>query len=271
MRIVPVLSALTLASLTACSDSATTAVEGGASGVSLSFATTGAAAQTAAGDAILVGTANDTMVISKVQLVLDQVKLRRADVTSCPDSMAASTDRSRSRDDRGCSRLDVGPMLVTLPLSGTASSPLSVTVPAGTYRSIEFELEDVRDDARATAAERAFLAANPTFRDVSVRVEGRYRGTAFTFLSGAEGEVEFEFEPSMVIQTGVNDNISVTLDLARWFKTGTGALLAPTAANQSLISANISSAFEAFGDRDRNGREDEGRGRGRGRGRGSDD
>lgn len=260
-----------LITLAACGDgSESVGAAGGATSLSVSFAATGADS-TSSGKALLVGTTADTMVITRVQLVLNEVKLRRAGITSCPDSMASSRDGSRSADDRGCSRLDLGPMLVDLPLSGVATSPLAVTVPAGTYHEFEFELDDVSDGRSASVAERAFLAAHPDFRDVSVRVNGTYKGVPFTFLSHAKAEVEFEFEPSLTVQTGVNDNLSIALDMGAWFKDAAGRILAPSVATQTRIDQNILTSFSAFGDRDRDGREDGGRGRGRGRGRGKDD
>jgi hypothetical protein len=266
------LSLAALALLSACggADSPVSSDAAGSTSLSVSFAATGAASVNAAGNAVIVGTANDTMVISKVQLVLEHVKLRKSGVSACPDSMAPSTSRSRSSDDRGCSRLDLGPSLLDLPLSGTSTSPLAVTVPAGTYREIEFELEDVSTSSRSSQAEKDFLTAHPEFRDVSVRVTGTYKGTAFTFLSHAKAEVEFEFEPALVVQTGVNDNVRIDLDLAAWFKTAAGAVIAPTVTNQTAIDQNIISSFSAFGDRDRDGREDSGRGESRGRGRSGD-
>jgi hypothetical protein len=268
-----------LSTLTACGDGAGSnplTTDGGAAALSVSFATSSVSAAVgtnAAGNAVIVGTSSDTMVISKVQMVLGNVKLRRAGVAACPDSIKPSTTRGRSSDDRGCSRLDLGPVLLDLPLSGTSTSPLSVTVPAGTYGEIEFEIDDVRSDSRATAAEAAFLTAHPEFRNVTVRVTGTYKGTAFTFLSRAQAEVEFEFEPSIEVKAGQNDNITVALELGTWFKNASGAILTPTVANQSVIDQNITASFAAFGDRDRDGREDGGRERerGRGRGRGSDD
>lgn len=265
-----------LLSLTACGDgSDPLAAAGGATNLSVSFAAAATADTTLAGNAVLVGTASDTMVITQVQLVLDEVKLKRAGIASCPDSMRISGDRRRSSDNSGCSRLDLGPMLLNLPLGGSSTSPLGVTVPAGTYHEFEFELDDVSssstDSSSSSIADRAFLAAHPEFRNVSVRVTGSYKGTAFTFLSRAKAEVEFEFEPSLTIQEGVNDNVSITIDFASWFKDAGGAVLAPTVGNQSRIDQNIIGSFYAFGDRDRDGREDSGRGRGRGRGRGSDD
>ncbi len=238
---------------------------GGATSLSVSFASAGMVARNAAGNAILVGASSDTLVVAKVQLVLNDVELRRADVTTCPAAIPVSTNRERSSDDGGCSRLDLGPMLVDLPLDSTGASKLAVTIPAGAYREIEFELDKVRTGSSASAAESLFVVAHPEFRDVTVRVTGTYRGAPFTFTSRVEAEVEFEFEPAFVVEAGVNDNITVSLDLGRWFRNETGALLAPTAQNQSRIEQNIVTSFDAFGDRDRDGREDRGRGRGRSR------
>ena len=270
-RALALLPAIALSGLAACGDGTTTPEAGGSTSLSVSFATAGTTATNATGNAVIVGTSNDTLVISKVQVVLENVKLRREGVSTCPDSMAASSSRGRSRDDRGCSRLDLGPMLLDLPLSGASTSPLAVTVPAGTYHEFEFEIEHISTSASASQARKDFVAAHPEFRDVSVQVIGTYKGVAFTFRSRVEAEVEFEFEPSLVVETGVNDNVSIALDLATWFKGAGGAILAPTVANQLVIDQNILNSFDAFGDRDRDGREDSGRGRERGRGRGGND
>jgi hypothetical protein len=264
-------SAVALLVLAACGDAADpTGDAGGAATLSVSVAAASADTNRA-GNIVVVGTANDTLVLTRVQLVLDEVKLKRAGVSSCPDSMVVSSDSRRSSDDRGCSRLDLGPTLVDLPLGGAAKSALAVTVPAGVYREFEFELDDVRTGANASQADRDFLTAHPEFRDVTVRVTGTLRGTAFTFLSRASAEIEFEFEPALTVQSGVNDNVSVEMDIAAWFKDARGALLTPTVVNQTRIDQNIIQSFSAFGDRDRDGRADSGRGRGRGRGRGGDD
>ena len=256
--------------LAACAGDSTTSPAAAANtSLSVSFAATGTATTNAAGNAVLVGLEKDTMVITKVQMVLDNVKLRRAGVAACPDSMKTSDTRGRSSDDRGCSRLDLGPMLLDLPLTGASTSPLAVTIPAGSYTAAEFELDDVNTSTRATQAEKDFLTAHPEFRDITVRVAGTYKGTAFTFLSRASAEIEFEFSPALVVQKDVNDNVTISLDLGAWFKNVGGAVLAPTIANQTLIDQNIMKSFNAFGDADRDGHEDGGRGRSHGRDKGS--
>jgi hypothetical protein len=255
--------AASLPLLAACGDP--TASNGGATNLSVSFASAGVTAKNAAGNAILVGASNDTLAISGVQLVLNDVELKRAGVTACPDSIPARSSGDDSSDDDGCSRLDLGPMLLDLPLDSVGQSKLAVAIPAGSYREVEFELDKVRTGSSASRAESLFVAQHPEFRDLTVRVTGTYRGTPFTFTSRVEAEVEFEFEPALVVEAGVNDNITVSLDLARWFRGETGALLPPTAQNQSRIEQNIATSFDAYGDRDRDGKEDRGRGRGRSR------
>lgn len=271
-RLAPSLALFGLTACAAGSDSPL-AADGSVANLSVSFAASspaGAATTNAAGNIVLVGLAQDTMVISKLEMVLSHVKLRRVGVTTCPDSMPASSQRGRSHDAGGCSRLDLGPMLMDMPLGGSSTSPLAVTVPAGTYHEFEFELGDINTKATATQVEKDFLAAHPEFRDVTVRVTGTYKGTAFTFTSKAQTEVEFEFEPSLTVETGVNDNVSTTVDLAAWFKDASGAIVAPTVSNQVRIDQNILSSFSAFGDKDRDGKEDSGRGRESGSGHGRD-
>jgi hypothetical protein len=248
--------------LTACGDA--TAPDGGATNLSVSFAAqngTAALPTNSAGQAIVVGTNNDTLIISAIQLVLNDVELKRVDVSSCPTTMPERKDRDKSSDDKGCSRLDLGPMLVDLPLVENGASKLAVSIPAGSYKEIEFELDDVDNDSDASAAEKAFAATHPEFVDQTVKVTGSYRGQVFTFTSKVEAEVEFEFNPALVVESGVNDNITVSLDLARWFTDGSGALLVPSTATRSRIEQNIATSFDAYGDRDRDGKEDSSRGR----------
>jgi hypothetical protein len=269
-RTMSAFASLTL--LAACGDgSESVGAAGGATALSVSFNSQAPDSTAPANRPMTITAGADTMIISRVQLVVDEFEMERegaSSSTSCSGSDTKRASGDRSMDDGNCSRLDRGPFLLELPLGG-ARTALAVTVPAGRYDEFELELDavddtpDSDDDADDSTAKRAFLAANPTFRNVSVRVEGTYRGTAFVFTSRPEIEMEFEFEPSLVVEAGVNDNITVDVDLARWFRSATGAVLAPTPANRSLIDSNIIASFKAFGDRNRDGREDDGRGRSR--------
>ncbi len=254
-----------LTGMVACGTADPVGSAGGTTALSLSVASAGVTATNASGSAIIVGSSADTLVLTKVELVLNDVELRRAGVTTCPDGIVPRVSGERSSDSEGCSRLDLGPMLLEVPLNSAGSSKLAVAIPAGSYRELEFELDKVQVGSSATPAERAFLTQYPDLRDVTVRVTGTYRGAPFTFLSRVEAEVEFEFDPALLVEAGVNDNITISLDLGRWFRDSNGAVLAPSAGNQGRIEQNIVTSFDAFGDRDRDGREDRGRSRERSR------
>src|SRR6185295_15934827 len=92
---------------------------------------------------------SNTLVIDRVQLVLREIELKRADATaSC----------SGSSGHGACERLEVGPVLLDLPLggSGGAARSFSVPVAAGTYDEVEFEIHKPSHDDDA-----AFVQANP--------------------------------------------------------------------------------------------------------------
>ena len=212
----------------------------------------------AAGPIVVTGTANDTLVITSVKVVLKNVRLRRAGVEECVDSIApAGTDREAS-ERSGCARLDLGPMLVDVPLSAGDTAALSAKVPAGSYRGAKFLLHRLRLGREATAQDSALVTANPEMLGASVRVAGTYRDTAFVFYSRASAEIKFLFEPPLVISADSPDNITVNLRPTLWFKGQNGGILSPLGdRNRSAINNAIHRSFEAFGDRSRRGRGDD--------------
>ncbi len=259
-RFSPVALTVLLFGATACGsdDSATGPAAGGAAPVSFSVATSGAqptppavAAQVGDPSSVMLVDGADTLVITRVRMLFDEVELERAGGAGC--GLRDSTQRRRSDD---CAELDLGPRLVDLPLGEAPVRQVGFEIPAGRYEEFEFELDDAGDD---TPAQRAFRAANPEWRDASVRVEGRWRGQPFTWTANIEAEFEYEFEPALVVEAGVNDNVTIDIDLARWFRDASGRLIAPTAANASLLAARVRTALDAYCDRDRDGRRDDGR------------
>jgi hypothetical protein len=262
----PVLLAASSFSLAACGDDngAGTGPSAGAAPVAFSVGTTGGTALPPAvaatvndpSSVMLTDAAGDTLVITRVRMVFAEVELEQAGGAGC-----TGTQRD---DDDDCEELDIGPRLVDLPLGSGPLQQIGFRIPAGLYDEFEFEIDDVDDD---TPAQRDFRAANPEFRDVSIRVEGRWRGQPFTWAAKVDKEFEYEFEPALRIEDGVNDNVTIEVDLGRWFRGANGRLIAPTLANQSLLTSNIETALGAYADRDRDGRRDDGRSNGRGRGR----
>ena len=159
--------------------------------------------------------------------------------------------------DDDCAEIEIGPMLVDLPL-GTAGAArtLSAIVPPGTYDEVEFEIHkpESSDDA-------AFLAANPDFAGVSIRVEGSYNGTPFVYLSHLDVEMEFDLVPPLVIGESGAADLTLFVDLGTWFRAGDGSLVDPASANtgggnEGLVNENVKNSLEAFEDDDHDGSDD---------------
>ena len=245
-RILAAATLLVAGNLVACADSTGT---GGVRPVSLSFSTGGLTPGATA--ARFAGTgAPDPLVITKAQLVLSKSELERAGVT-CVGTMKADED--------SCPDLKLGPMLVDLPLDATTRMALTVSIPAGTYHQFEAEIDAITSENEGNTQESAaFLAANPNFRGVSIRVEGTYNGAPFVYTTGVESAIELEFNPDMVVD-GTTKNLTVHADMSRWFLNGSGVRIDPTTANsgganKSLVDENIKRSFDAFEDDDHDGR-----------------
>jgi hypothetical protein len=206
----------------------------------------------------VVGLNGDTLVIESVKVVLDNVRLHKTGVAACVDSIRAVGDDRRAVEAAGCARLDLGAMLLDVPLSARDTAPVRAAIPAGTYRAARISLRRVRRGEGATRLDSAILAANPDLLDASVRVSGRYRNAPFVFYSRASANVEFVFDPPLVVTAGAPDNLTINLRTSKWFTDDAGAILAPNnASNRDRINNKIRMSFQAFGDRRRVGVPDE--------------
>ncbi|MHB0962729.1 MAG: hypothetical protein ACYC5V_05925 [Gemmatimonadaceae bacterium] len=193
-------------------------------------------------DVTVTGGSN-TLVITKAQVVLKQIELKRSAAMSCPDSASHEDD---------CEEMEIGPVLVDLPLTSNVSAPVTVSVPAGTYHELELEVHRVGNDAR----DAAFKAANPTFSDISIRIEGTFNGTPFVYTSRLDAELEMEFEPPVVVD-GTGGNITVQIDISSWFRNGADVIDPRTAneggVNEGIVKEQIKRSFHAVEDDDRDG------------------
>lgn len=237
----------------ACSDSTSPAA---GKGLSVSFSTatqtsgTAVLQQSAFGPRFSVSAASgsDTLVISKVQVVLSKMEL----------ASASSVCSGTTQDD--CPEMHLSPVLVSLPLDSAVTTALNVPVPAGTYTKLEAKIDAVAAGDTDAPGVAPFLAANPTFQNVSVRVEGTWNGQPFTYTTNAEAELELSFNPALVVDsTGMN--LTVNIDVASWFRSSTGSLIdpstaAPGGANASVVGENIKRSFKVYEDDNRDGRDD---------------
>lgn len=239
--------------------------------VTLSVATAGTASVgtgTSVG-VVTVGTGGE-LVITRAQLVLREIELESSTLGCTSDSSSSSGSFARASFSSGsddgfdddssgsgsddCGEIELGPVLVDLPLNGGATEVTQVSIPSGTYHEIEFTLREPDDDAE----DAAFRAAHPEMVGLSVKVEGTYNGQPFTWTSRMRADLEREFNPSVVIGADAA-NVTLQVDVARWFRDGSGNAINPALAQGSTssrtqIESNIASSFGAFQDDDRDGR-----------------
>jgi hypothetical protein len=244
--LVKIVAPLVLLGMAACEDSTAT----NARPVSLSFSSQATTAQDqATANDITVTVGQNSVVITKAQLVIRRLQLERINNSACAD---ADDDSPDSGD---CAEIKTGPLLVDLPLDATASSSFTASVPEGSYHEVKFHIHK----PTSTSADQAFVAANPNFAGSSIRVEGTFNGQPFVYTSDLTSNVELEFNPPIVIDAD-NKNVTVQVDLSTWFKVN-GQVIDPTTANkgganESVVSNNIRASLRAFDDDDRNGRDD---------------
>jgi hypothetical protein len=236
------LTSLPLAGM-ACDSTST-----GGQPVTISFSTKAQPAAFVAQDGntsldISVGEGGNTLVITKAELVLRELELKLSTTSSCATGTVEDS----------CESIELGPMKITLPVTDVVASPISTTVPAGTYHEIEFDIRRPGTDP----ADQAFVAANPQFNNVSIRVEGTFNGTPFVFTSQLDQEVQIDFNPPVVIAEGAN-NVTIAVDLRSWFRNSQGVLINPATANpgqpnESAVTSRIQASLRAFEDDDKSG------------------
>ena len=231
----------------ACSDS--TAPSGQA--MTLSFSSRSPTGGSSVGSlspsyAVTVTGGGNTLVITRAQLVIREVELKRTGAENCPDGVVG---------DGNCKELEFGPLLVDLPLNSGVTAPRSISVPQGQYRELELDIHKPSGDA----GDAAFVAANPLFANSSIRVEGTFNGTPFVFTSRLNEEIEVEFNPMLTVDA-TGGNITIQIDVASWFKNASsGAVIDPNTANsggvnEGTVKEQIKRSIRALDDDDRDGR-----------------
>ncbi|HEY6223732.1 MAG TPA: hypothetical protein VIW26_08105 [Gemmatimonadales bacterium] len=230
-----------------------------------------------AGDSMTVAADSDTVIVKSVDLVVRRIELKPVEAAACdtvgdageqPDSAehgdsaehadSGGDDGVAERDREGCEEIETGPVLVSLPLGDTAVTALvSVAAPAGQYDALEFKIHAPR-----LPRDSAFLAANPGFDSVSIRVTGTFSHagtrTDFTFTSALEAEEEAEINPPLVVDASGTANVTLRFDLSAWFAgpDGVGVVDPGNAANAGLIDENIHRSINAFEDDNHDGHDD---------------
>jgi hypothetical protein len=273
-------AAAALLALAACDNPA----GGGAGNVQLRFGVAGGQAlassalfQTGGTDQLTIAGANGTLRIDDLRMVVSEFELKGDDdVNTCGAAGGADDNGGddnggddngsggNGSDDNGvdddCEDFDAGPMFIDFPLTGGAVPVGSGNVPAGTYREVEFQVEDLDDDEE-NAAERAridqlraqIVAQFPDWpRDASLLVVGSFTPTggapqSFRVFIEAEIEIETELNPSLVVGEGESRSVDVLLDAATIFRSGANVLNLAQASGRNELEIKIENGFHGHG------------------------
>lgn len=190
------------------------------------------AATAAAGTLVVEGT-NGVLTLDGVKMVVAEFELDGDDDVALCRGGQGTDDRA----DDDCEDFDAGPFLVDLPLGGGEVAVTTGDIPNGTYRRVEFEVEDLDDNddvssaAKIAALRQQILAQFPDWpRDASMLVTGTFQprvngtlGAARPFRTFLEAEVRVRVRlqpPLVVSDASASRTVSVTLDPATFFKTG---------------------------------------------------
>ena len=251
-----------------CSDSSGPAGANGAQRVGLMVTTlangVSGAPALAAPDSVKVG--SHTLVLTKVELILREIELKRvagsADCSFAEPSPSGGSDGEHKgdrdhRQSRECSEMEIGPFLIDLPLGAGPTRKLQVQVDTGNFRQIEFKIHKVGNDAD----DKKFLVDHPGVEGISIRAIGTFDGKAFTFTSDVSAKQESVLDPPLVVSDATITDLTLVVEVGSWFLAGGVGLIEPAAATpgsqaEAQVRQNIRRSFRIFEDKDHDGRKD---------------
>lgn len=172
---------------------------------------------------VLTGS-NGTLTITDIRIIVEEFELERVETAECDVDPKPA----------GCEDFEKGPFFVDVPLGGSPVTVVSEDIPSGSYKELEFKVDDLEVDSGEDAAKvqqvvTQVRAAFPDWPDkASMVVVGSFMPTdgaarSFRVYFEAEIEVELEFKPPLEI-TDVNRSVAINLLPEIWFKNADGTV-----------------------------------------------
>lgn len=225
--------ALALVTMAGCGDSTRVGVgqevslnfRVGSAGTPATSAGPAAAPLRVAGPPMVLTGTNGTLTLDEIRVIINEVELHRA------DGFCSSDDSSESLDD-DCDEFEAGPRFLDLPLDGEPIEAVTALIPAGAYKELDFEIEDLEDDeddpteaALISAVRSEVLSEFPDWpEEASAMVAGTFAPSSgdpvdFRVFLKAEIEIEFELIPNLLVQDDGTANRDLTVDVRPdiWF------------------------------------------------------
>jgi hypothetical protein len=218
--------------------------------------------------------AGNSLLLTRVAMVLREVELELENDDGCDDSSSqsgrdssdddsdddSSDDSDDDSDDDTCEKFVAGPFLLELPLDGSVETVVTLDdVTPGVYDELEFDIHKPEDD---TSDDLAFIQQHPDFRRISIRVEGGYNGNPFVYETDLNEDQEVDLAPPLVVTDGSDQaNVTLVVDVDSWFRRDDGQLVDPATAtkggpNEKLVEDNIEDSIEGIEDDDFDGDDD---------------
>ena len=199
--------------------------------ISFGVSQNGTLASLTAGSTAQLVISNDghTIDLTSADVVFSEVTFERAGVDAADDD---DSDADSDSDHAGNRKFRAGAATVALPLEGGTITPFTGTLPVGVYRGVEMDAD--------------FL-----------RIRGTYDGQAFDVTVPVNAELELPFTPPLDVTSSTAPvNVSVNIDVSKWFTAPDGTTLDPRtfATNPEALAQfrnNVRSSFRAFEDEDR--------------------
>jgi hypothetical protein len=136
---------------------------------------------------------------------------------------------------------EVENVIVNLPLDG---SPLTVTqfeVPEGLYDELEFKIKRRPYHTGVITNDPDFDEGN---RKYALIIRGTLNGEDFLFRSDKVFKVDLDLNPHLQINSGVDTELMISIDVEKWFVGKNGRDLDPTNHRDTqLIEQNIRKSF----------------------------
>lgn len=165
--------------------------------------------------------AGNELVISTAELVLREVEFRRSSTDDCVDAGDPAQD-----DGDPCVEFLVNPALLLLPVEQGDGRAGTVSAPQGTYEALEFDLH------RAEEGDTRVLEQRPEIEGGSVFVSGFYNDRAVSATFAPTGPVELLLADPLQLTGGAFGRLTLTVEVASWFRADDGSLVDPEAAVQ---------------------------------------
>lgn len=174
------------------------------------------------------------------------------DVVVITQAKVLLTNIQYERERDGLNQLHhTGPYVVNMNLTGSLSEIMNGYIVRDIYTKAKFQIHKAGETETIPDAEfREGTADNQRY---SMIIRGTYNGAPFVYKSKQSLEVVTNFNKS----TNINlkkQNLTVVFNETTWFRSGNTVLNPNTAANGSIIDANIQASFKsAFQDDNKDG------------------